>query len=404
MNIFKYFIYILPLALISGPFVPDLIVVILSFFILYQILVNKELFLFKNFFSYIFCIFYFCLISSSLLSENLLFSLNTSIFYIRFLFLALTIYFFSKIKNFEKNFSYSLFFCFVILFFDSNLQYFFNIDLFNKKYHDNLQISSFFGSEQILGSYLMHLYPLSTILMLTNNIKNNSKSIFFFAYSIITFITIVISGERTALIIFLINFFLINFFIYGFNIKKNIIILFAIILVFSSLILTNNFLKKRMIDNFFYQIFDGRNATYKNITIFSKQHTLIYQQSIEMFEGNFFLGIGPKMFRIYCDKEKYRSKYNLCTTHPHNFFIQILLETGIVGFLFYMLFIYLLVRIVFDPILSIKTRIIAVSVFFNFFFPLRPYGNFFNNWLSIINFIPISFLISNYFFDKKFLK
>ena len=102
MNIFKYFIYILPLALISGPFVPDLIVVILSFFILYQILVNKELFLFKNFFSYIFCIFYFCLISSSLLSENLLFSLNTSIFYIRFLFLALTIYFFSKIKNFEK--------------------------------------------------------------------------------------------------------------------------------------------------------------------------------------------------------------------------------------------------------------------------------------------------------------
>ena len=30
--------------------------------------------------------------------------------------------------------------------------------------------------------------------------------------------------------------------------------------------------------------------------------------------------------------------------------------------------------------------------------PLSPSGNFFNNWMSILNFLPLSFLI---YFDKQ---
>jgi O-antigen ligase len=40
------------------------------------------------------------------------------------------------------------------------------------------------------------------------------------------------------------------------------------------------------------------------------------------------------MFRIKCKDEKYAVGISPCLTHPHNFYIQLLAETGIIGFLF----------------------------------------------------------------------
>jgi O-antigen ligase len=40
------------------------------------------------------------------------------------------------------------------------------------------------------------------------------------------------------------------------------------------------------------------------------------------------------MFRIICKDEKYATGITPCMTHPHNFYIQLLAETGIIGFLF----------------------------------------------------------------------
>ena len=45
---------------------------------------------------------------------------------------------------------------------------------------------------------------------------------------------------------------------------------------------------------------------------------------------------------------------------------------------------------------TILTIIIA-SMFMSLW-PLSPSGNFFNNWMSILNFLPLSFLI---YFDKQ---
>ena len=40
------------------------------------------------------------------------------------------------------------------------------------------------------------------------------------------------------------------------------------------------------------------------------------------------------MFRVICKDEKYATGVTPCMTHPHNFYIQLLAETGIIGFLF----------------------------------------------------------------------
>ena len=50
-----------------------------------------------------------------------------------------------------------------------------------------------------------------------------------------------------------------------------------------------------------------------------------------MFKDKPILGHGPKSFREKCSQLDYYSVRS-CSTHPHNTFIQLLSETGIIGF------------------------------------------------------------------------
>ena len=108
------------------------------------------------------------------------------------------------------------------------------------------------------------------------------------------------------------------------------------------------------------------------------------------------------MFRYLCKDYEFKPKKvyldsfnNLtassygCSTHPHNTYMQLLAETGVIGLLFLLsLLIYLL------------TKIILIGIFVNIW-PIIPTGNFFNNWLSMLYFIPISFYLFEYYFKKR---
>ena len=67
-----------------------------------------------------------------------------------------------------------------------------------------------------------------------------------------------------------------------------------------------------------------------------------------MFEDSKLFGKGPNMFRKLCDDPKYNSGPKSCSTHPHNYYIQLLGETGIIGFLLlfsvYLIIIFELIR------------------------------------------------------------
>ncbi len=100
---------------------------------------------------------------------------------------------------------------------------------------------------------------------------------------------------------------------------------------------------------------------------------------------------------------------NGCTTHPHNFYLQLLSETGIVGTLFIFLnFLYLLAiltkflyRKLFKNVVELNNPQICLIInFIVFLFPLLPNGNFFNNWLNMTILIQISFYLFIFNKDK----
>ena len=134
-----------------------------------------------------------------------------------------------------------------------------------------------------------------------------------------------------------------------------------------------------------------------DIKIFSPKHDSLYRTAYNIFLENKIYGAGPKSFRYICDKKVYKHNDNSCSTHPHNFPLQILSELGIIGFLIY-LFVYstIILRIFFS-----KDNFLAklmLTCFLINFFPLIPSGNLFNNWLSSIIYLPMGFYL---YFNKE---
>ena len=116
-----------------------------------------------------------------------------------------------------------------------------------------------------------------------------------------------------------------------------------------------------------------------------------YVTAFEIYKNNKLFGSGFKSFRSECKKndynyEKLNQKLNLnlktsgCSSHPHNLYLEVLSELGIVGFTMFLVVLYFTI---FHPFfknfhLFIRNKeiIILLSIVLTFIFPLRPTGSF----------------------------
>ena len=418
-KISEYALLFIPVALITGPLISEICIIIISIFAIYYIFHKQDYEIFKNKIVISLLIFCIILILSSLLSEFVSYSIKTSIPYIRFiLFTVGTYYILNLNPKIKKNFFLVLFFSFLFLSIGGIYEFFFkkfctgyssqdiyeiqNNFFFCSKYLfiGNLirpdRLSSFLGSEMVLGSYLSRLLPLLVFLAYLFVEKNKKNFFIYISFLILILLTIVLSGERTSFF-FSIIFFVIIIFFYKISFKIKLVIFSFIIFIFSFLSLFNETVKKRMFIQTLNQIYLEKNK----LTFFSDEHQSHAIVAYKIFTDHPIIGSGPKTFRKICPK-KY-SHLKGCTTHPHNLYLQLFSEVGIIGSVIPVCFLIIVIIIYFKQFLYLFLKnndnlkfdkICIVSCFFITLFPFVPAGNIFNNWMSIIFYLPIGFYLN----------
>ena len=266
-------------------------------------------------------------------------------------------------------------------------------------------VTGFFNDEKKLGSYFVRLLPLFLSLFFFLNLKKFPSYII-----LISGFFIFLSSERTALFLY---FVVLLFYL---SIIKN---KFKFLLITSLIIITtfsfNEKLKYKYVNYTLKQlgfIETKWNENYKGKKrYFSKEHEDLSLTAFTIFKDNFWNGSGIKTFYDTCNLYKIQEEQNqiryldylnrdnkiTCSTHPHNTYLQILSEMGVLGFLF--IFIFFLKTLYKNIGIIINRNFNNIKLCYYFLnvgivinlFPLIPSGSFFNNWLSLIMFYPLGY-------------
>lgn len=403
LNFVAILVYLIPLGLLSGAFIPDLFLSIVSIVFIIITIQKKLYHLYKGFFAF-FIIFYFYIVFASLMSEYQLFSLKSSLPYLRFVIFALAVsYLIDNKKNFLEHFFYFFYFTFVLALISGYVQYFYGYSVGGIATPEPNRLSLVFNDKMYLGGYISRMLPFLIGLMIYVIKPSRLTNIIFYITVLLSIILIFLSGERTSFLLCILSFLFLSLFIS--QLKKikliSISILVIILLIIFAISLYDNGIKERQFDHTISQTNILENPLRPKL--FSIEHEVYFFNAYQMFNSNLLLGIGPNGFREECKKYPVVQDHS-CSTHPHNNYIQIAAETGIIGSIFLLgLALYLLINMIRHIISNFKKeipyfsdyQICIMCCFFLTLWPIIPTQNLFNNYINIIYYLPIGFYLQS---------
>ena len=264
------------------------------------------------------------------------------------------------------------------------------------------------------------LYPIFFGILKEKNFFFIKKNFLIVSIFFISLICIFFSGHRFSSFILLLSSTIV--FIFLLKNKKELFykLLFSLTTVIILISITVPQQIERIIKSSFYEI-----VNYEKTPYWSASNT-----GIKMFKHHPITGVGLKNFHIACEYEKFISiehkKYNItpwwgitkhrieestlkknnenidldirpptCFTHVHNFYISLLAETGMVGFILFLLLIYQLINvfikeknIIKTPAFGILAPLIALLI------PMIPTLNYFSNGNAVLIWFLVGWALS----------
>ncbi len=381
INISYLLVFFLPISFLIGSFFSNLTTILLSIFYIFHLIKKRELFIILEKQYYLLFLLFFVFFISSLDSKYVLYGIENSVAYLLniFLFLGLSLYYFNE-KNVIDMISKLVSILILFICFDCWLQFISGENILGYSIQQAGRLTSIFKEEQIPGSVVFTLSPF-LVYFLFKNQNNNIISKYRFLILIFVYFSILITAERSASIIT--TLLAVTLIIFNFKkINKNNFLFFLsiFIIVFSSLYFQKNSVIKERISYTFYQI-NNNNIYFP-----------MYEKGYKIFTNNKLTGTGPQSFRHEC--YKVTNSGNYCSSHPHNYVIELLSDTGIFSLI---IFLFGITKLVFFKISRVKDTFLK-SVIFSypilFFFPFLPTGSFFNSFHMSLIWFSLGFIFS----------
>ena len=346
-------------------------------------------------------ILYLYLIINSLISIDVTSGIYRNVGFIRFIlfFLMVNYIFFINGKNSITLKIWAIIFFIVLIdvyierFTGSNIFGFGKLEINGvpQPYAD--RIISFFRTEPIAGAYLCG-FCFIIIGYIFNFLKSQKNlKIFGFLVLVLSLFGIILTGERSNGLKALIGFIIFISMIDYVKLRSKIIIFLSIFIIFFLTINFSDYVKLRYVGQFLGEI---KTEDQREKFLENSLYIKLYKSGFQVFKNNPWFGVGNKNYRIEtCDKKKnsiYKEYH--CLTHPHQVYIEMLSEHGIVGTIIIISIIFHLMFRIIKKI--IKSRNFSQAGCFVFllinFIPILPSGSFFNNFNITLFMINLSLL------------
>jgi hypothetical protein len=289
--------------------------------------------------------------------------------------------------------------CVIFLSFDIFLQFTYGKDILGYS-QINGRYAGTFGDEAIAGSYIQKFSIfaiLATFFLRYEKIQN--KKILIIPIVCILGAGILMTLDRIPFFIFILSLFSLLILLKNFRIVFFFSIL--IMLIFFLLMFKNN----NLIQNRYQPVFklaeivfnkgadfikNDKTVDEKTISIEQKtmqtgiEYYSLFNSAIYVFKNNFWIGTGSKSYYKSCNELiKYR-KYLLCAPHPHNIYLEILINQGIIGMIIFLTYLTIIFKSYYSDLIISKTdnnkKILKISFLVLLtleILPLRSYGSIF---------------------------
>ncbi|MDC1036229.1 O-antigen ligase family protein [Alphaproteobacteria bacterium] len=143
-----------------------------------------------------------------------------------------------------------------------------------------------------------------------------------------------------------------------------------------AILLSSPSIQQRYVDNFLAQLPTGPHSGYYRAIAAGP----------EAAKESLIIGLGPATFRDLCPEILGVSTKFVCHNHPHNFYSQLLTETGFIGLITGSLMIASIIWAAFAGWRKNRDNVVAATAFvvpFGLFFPIQSTGDFFGQWNNI---------------------
>lgn len=397
---------IIPISFIAGNLIINLnliLIVLVSFVIFNKRFFDYEFYLIDKLLIilFLFSIFTGIINYYSSDQENIFVEEN---FYKSLLFSRYLLFYFAiRIIVEKKLLNFNFFFivcssCVIFVSLDLILQLISGTDIFGNP-KTPFKLSGPFGNEHIAGSYLQRfgIFLFFLIPCLVNFKNKNYLILVLSGFFILVFFSILIAGNRMPIILFILMFIML--FLYEKKLRK-----FSLLFIISSSLLFFAILKFSPQIQDYTQHF--MNLTFQILTFLKEVFILGNDPNItntyikEFYSGfvtwkvNSIFGGGINSFYLNCHEV-----IGNCASHPHNYYLEILSELGIIGFtISIVIFVNLLMTIGFRNHLSLdfdKNLIYPFALlFFAEIFPLKTTGSFFTTGNATFIFFIIAIIVS----------
>ena len=413
INIPTVLLSFLPISIILGSSVSLINTVLfgLCFIIIYFIKSDIKIYDFKPVFLLIILNLY--LVFNSFISNDMISGIYRNFGFVRFIlfFLMINYLFFISEKNLNVLKIWSIVFFAVLIdvyierFTGSNILGFGGIE--NDIQTRGYRVVSFFKTEPIPGAFICG-FSFIVIGFILNFLKEK-RILKLLGFIIIFFclVGVMVTGERSNGLKALIGLSIFIAIIDYVKLRDKILFFLTLFIIFIFTINFSDYVKYRYIDQFLSKInTKNERENFLNNSLYIK----LYKSGFYVFKNNPWFGVGNKNYRVEtCDSNKNLiHKEYYCLTHPHQIYIEMLSEHGIVGTIIIMGIIFYLAFRLIRKIIDTRNYVQAGCLIFLLinFVPILPSGSFFNNFnitLFMINF-SLMYAINketNIFFQKN---